>query len=806
MFGHARKCLEGRPLLWGAAAACAVLAALPGTFVAVALATPLTALALSADPVLVGSLLPGPLGAGWAGWWSWALLALVVGAGTALWARIYAVAVHQTGETVEGSSWTATRTSWKTVLLLQVHAWLALIAIVAVVTVGLVALSVVATETATLLGLAAALAILVFRILLRIVWSLAVRAAVFDGATSRAAWSLGRARLKETSRDAAAAWVALLAAGVTVWLTGRFVSPILQDTALQFPPGSRFNLAREAAHLVMSIPLETLLLALGISLWSAVWIQPETDLEPRPSRAQWLARVLAGIAALIFVANGVPLLAESAWEEDRDRRRELVADDEISPEDALESAIVRAGNVPLLYEVEADVSRTDLEWKTTIRYRNETGESLTDLGIHVYPAAFTGEIEELPLAGDLLSTGAAGRIRAGARPGTLDVENVAVDGDDEVAWDLKGTALTVDLERPLEPERQTEIVIELAAELPQWPERYGTWEDTTLLGNWIPSVAVRQSGEWRLDDYGGVGDPFLAETAFYDVTITARDRLGVVGTGTLLELEEGADVSTWRFVDPDARDAAYALGRFLRGQEHTAAGTTVRSWYHASETLAGRRAVEDAVSATETFTSMFGTLPGSEEVEIVLTDGFLGGMEYPGVVFVSQGFPELEGLPVLPELVGYSGFERTRSRYVTGHEVAHQWWYSTVGNDPVREPWLDEAFAEMSTRLWLRDLEGDDHTWSMTYLASDADPVDGSVSARATDYDENEEYVEDVYIGGAEVLLELRERIGPRAFEETFKRWYGDQLGSIGTIEQFADLLRVTSGEEGLAFLERWRD
>ena len=28
------------------------------------------------------------------------------------------------------------------------------------------------------------------------------------------------------------------------------------------------------------------------------------------------------------------------------------------------------------------------------------------------------------------------------------------------------------------------------------------------------------------------------------------------------------------------------------------------------------------------------------------------------------------------------------------HEVAHQWFYSVIGNDPYNEPWLDESFAE----------------------------------------------------------------------------------------------------------------
>ena len=32
--------------------------------------------------------------------------------------------------------------------------------------------------------------------------------------------------------------------------------------------------------------------------------------------------------------------------------------------------------------------------------------------------------------------------------------------------------------------------------------------------------------------------------------------------------------------------------------------------------------------------------------------------------------------------------------FVVAHELAHQWWYASVGNDQARAPWLDEAFAQ----------------------------------------------------------------------------------------------------------------
>jgi hypothetical protein len=60
---------------------------------------------------------------------------------------------------------------------------------------------------------------------------------------------------------------------------------------------------------------------------------------------------------------------------------------------------------------------------------------------------------------------------------------------------------------------------------------------------------------------------------------------------------------------------------------------------------------------------------------VVTADRLSLGFEYPTLVFLSSDLP---------------GF-------VTAHETAHQWFYSLVGNDQARDPWLDEALAEWAT-------------------------------------------------------------------------------------------------------------
>jgi aminopeptidase N len=41
---------------------------------------------------------------------------------------------------------------------------------------------------------------------------------------------------------------------------------------------------------------------------------------------------------------------------------------------------------------------------------------------------------------------------------------------------------------------------------------------------------------------------------------------------------------------------------------------------------------------------------------------------------------------------------KVRDTYVVYHEVAHQWFYGLLGNDQMREPWLDEGFSDFSAR------------------------------------------------------------------------------------------------------------
>ena len=106
----------------------------------------------------------------------------------------------------------------------------------------------------------------------------------------------------------------------------------------------------------------------------------------------------------------------------------------------------------------------------------------------------------------------------------------------------------------------------------------------------------------------------------------------------------------------------------------------------------GAQQVRDwAQSVVQAYSETFGAYV-YKELDIAQTYTTAGGIEYPGLVVVADA---VWGTPS-------NWFEK-----VTVHEVGHQWWYSMVGNDQTRFPWLDEALTEYSVAIYERFVGGD---------------------------------------------------------------------------------------------------
>ena len=99
-----------------------------------------------------------------------------------------------------------------------------------------------------------------------------------------------------------------------------------------------------------------------------------------------------------------------------------------------------------------------------------------------------------------------------------------------------------------------------------------------------------------------------------------------------------------------------------------------------------------------------------------------------------------------PRAIWIPGNSATQPHYLVYHETAHQWFYGLVGNDQAREPFADEAAADMLARTVLGTLRS-------SHCASDElDRAHAGYSASC--------YYEVIYIQGANFLNRTRDKMG----------------------------------------------
>lgn len=69
-----------------------------------------------------------------------------------------------------------------------------------------------------------------------------------------------------------------------------------------------------------------------------------------------------------------------------------------------------------------------------------------------------------------------------------------------------------------------------------------------------------------------------------------------------------------------------------------------------------------------------------DQLTVCEVDFPLGGMEYPGLIFIGRDW--------------MAESQADSLELMLAHETAHQWFYALVGSDQVTDAWQDEALCE----------------------------------------------------------------------------------------------------------------
>ena len=216
---------------------------------------------------------------------------------------------------------------------------------------------------------------------------------------------------------------------------------------------------------------------------------------------------------------------------------------------------------------------------------------------------------------------------------------------------------------------------------------------------------------------------------------------------------------TQEFVATNVRDFNLSASDTYKSQSTTVGGTKITFLYR---TLSPTKVLGAAARSFRTYEQNIGQYPHPQ-----VTISEVG----PWYAIES---PSLFWLP--------SNATRSQLAWLVSHEMAHQWFYSTVGNDQGRQPFADEAISDFMARDLLS-------LWPKSKCAKD--DLDQTI------YQLGSCYAWVIYVQGVQWLRAYRDDVGNQAFWRGLSNYYSNYKHRIGGTRQVLDALDAAGGVSG---------
>lgn len=410
-----------------------------------------------------------------------------------------------------------------------------------------------------------------------------------------------------------------------------------------------------------------------------------------------------------------------------------------------------------------DVNTRTLYGTTLLTTANTSGRVLSDLRFTIYADAF---------ARPDTSPAPSAAYYAGFDPAGIEFEEIRVNHR-EVDYLKEGVTLHLDLPEDILPGEDITVEMKWKENIPRLAYRYGYQQGAFMLGNFYPALNVYDEQGWRTSYNSVFGDPFCFHCADYIVRLNIPEAYSMVSTGRVVErLAEDNGRQLITAVADKVRD--FGLVVYCQYQESARSfnGTRISVHTPVKEQMDCRHLLEEAGAILNFFSCTWGSYPYPElKIAFVPMKGF-HGMEYSGLVFLSEDL-----------LNDGEAFER--GRFILAHELAHQWWYGLVGNDQIREPWLDEGLANWGAYKYLAQ-QGQS-------LPRQRPPQPNTNLARElSQMYSRQDYYLTAYTGGESFWFGLEQELGEEKVKQVLRRYLANYRFRMATT---ADLLQVIRQE-----------
>lgn len=389
----------------------------------------------------------------------------------------------------------------------------------------------------------------------------------------------------------------------------------------------------------------------------------------------------------------------------------------------------------------------------SILYTNNTGVPLSDILLRIPPKFF---------------------------PDTYFEKTLAIEPAATITIQSLSTIITFN--EPLPQGSQAQIRIQYRLVMPKFTRDDGAWtfgssDQQTNLTNFYPYIPPYQADTgWLVYDpvYDHaslpVGENVVNSTSNFNVHLRLTDRpelIEVAASSPMIGKERSGD---YHYRLELARGFSFSISDSYFINEVTEDGVTVRSYSFINNQQAGKDVLELGMNAIKLYGELYYPYP-RPLISIVVAD-YLHNMEMDGMVMISYGVFDF-----------YKG-PKTNLAMLAPHEIAHQWFYSQVGNDQAQEPWLDEALCTYNELLYYQRYYPDLVDWWWRNRVNGWQPT-GYVNSDIQTSGGYEPYRLAVYLRGAIFMQELRDAIGDEAFFAALKDYSTSNTYKIANRDDF---------------------
>ena len=422
-------------------------------------------------------------------------------------------------------------------------------------------------------------------------------------------------------------------------------------------------------------------------------------------------------------------------------------------------------------ELLVDPEQMLITGEETILYQNNTGVPLDEVVLRLYanlPFGFE-ELEKDPERGSMYTN-------------RIQIENVKIDGQPvEVTLSGHNSIATLTLTQPLAAGQS--ITIDLSFTL-QGMDTLNYWSSGWSEDSFFPMMAVHDQDGWRVD-ISSIPDIVYSHSARFEYAVTLPSDWQIVTTGEQINAETlPSGQMRYTYQTALVRDVSILFSRQLDILQRTVGDTTLYLVL-ANPEPDSEFLLDSAESAFSLYERLFGEYPFASFKIIAEQNIRSSGKEYPALIYMEYNIAE-----------GYT------MQKVMAHEIAHQWWFSTVGNDIFKDAWLDEGFAEYSALLYLRETQGEEvfqlELQKMENSVTLADAQSGGkykVGSSVEELSASYYYSNYVYEKAALFLNALRTQMGEEAFFNGLQAYYrqyqfgvADRQGFMEVMQRFTEI------------------